>query len=413
MRFFDKFIRIFKKTDYKPKEKDISNRIYNLECEKHKLDSQLKQINTFNTNLSWYKIELTSQKPKDINSFTPYKLKKITNMKDLQKKREYEEAEKIHKLKSSIRQDLNRVHIFIDKEDTDEASKLLYTTAPFIKDLKDKDLEKLFYELKDKIVDINENIRIKEKKRKEEEAKQIHEEEIRKKEIERQRKEREEAEYIRKEKEKIESVREYEEKLRKEEQRRISELLRLRNLGTTKKNNANEFIKYLQNQQVQYFYHFTDKKNLISIKESGGLCSWKYCSENKIHISNSGGDDESKILDQRYNLEDYVRLSFCSNHPMAYRKYKEGAQLVLLKIKIEVAVFADTMFSDKNATDSSHSHGGSFEDLKKVNIQATKLPYLKKDDVNFKYHQAECMVKTFVPIEYIVNINNPEIMNFE
>ena len=48
--------------------------------------------------------------------------------------------------------------------------------------------------------------------------------------------------------------------------------------------------------------------------------------------------------------------------------------------------------------------GGSLLDLKRVNFDATKRHFVSKNDEDFKPHQAEVMVKTFVPLKYIVNI---------
>jgi hypothetical protein len=59
-----------------------------------------------------------------------------------------------------------------------------------------------------------------------------------------------------------------------------------------------------------------------------------------------------------------------------------------------------------NATDSLHTHGSSLSDLKRINFAATKMDFLKKEDPNFKPSQAEVMVKTWIPIEYITNIHH-------
>ena len=79
-----------------------------------------------------------------------------------------------------------------------------------------------------------------------------------------------------------------------------------------------------------------------------------------------------------------------------------GYNLVLLKIKIDVACLAGTQFSDMNATDSMHHHGPSLEDLKRIDLSATKQAFVSRDSGIFKQHQAEVMVKTFVPTEYII-----------
>jgi hypothetical protein len=155
---------------------------------------------------------------------------------------------------------------------------------------------------------------------------------------------------------------------------------------------------------VSYFYHFTDRRNLASIREHGGLFSWKYCEDHGITIPYTGGSDFSRSLDRNHGLADFVRLSFCDDHPMAFRLKKNGYDLVLLKIKVDVASIDTTLFSDMNATDSNHHHGDSLADLQRVDISATRADYLSSSDPRFKPHQAEVLVKTFVPLKYIVKL---------
>ena len=162
----------------------------------------------------------------------------------------------------------------------------------------------------------------------------------------------------------------------------------------------------MDNNGIQYLYHFTDRRNIPSIKSHGGLFSWYYCKKNNITIPCQGGDYDSQELDKKYGLEDYVRLSFCDDHPMAFRLQQSGSDIVVLKIKVDVALLKDTLFSDINAADKLHTHGGKLEDLKKVNFNATKRNYVRKDDIDFKPHQAEVMVKTFVSKKYIINLDS-------
>ena len=84
----------------------------------------------------------------------------------------------------------------------------------------------------------------------------------------------------------------------------------------------------------------------------------------------------------------------------------EVYDIVILKIEVDVALLKGTLFSDINAVDKLHTHGGELDDLKRVNFNATKRNYVRKDDDDFKPHQAEVMVKTFVPKKYIVNLDN-------
>ena len=188
---------------------------------------------------------------------------------------------------------------------------------------------------------------------------------------------------------------------RKKEEEKKEELQRL----FTKKSNWQNFAEILRENNIYKFYHFTDRANLKSIREKGGLFSWHYCDNHDVFIPKTGGDTLSRDLDKSHKLHDYVRLSFCDDHPMQFRLSQSGYNLVILEVKIDVAFFENTRFSDINAADKKHNQGASLEDLKRVKFTATKRNYVRKEDPDFKFHQAEIMVKTWIPIEYITNIN--------
>lgn len=253
-----------------------------------------------------------------------------------------------------------------------------------------------------------------ERKEKEERERQIL---IREKEIEQKRNEIEKR--LNENKEKVleyERIRrekrlEQERKEREERERRIileRERLRrmmgedLYHVSHNMKSNASSYIEYLKTNRINHLYHFTDRRNLQSIKDRGGLFSWKYCVDNNIEIPFPGGGEESRSLDLRHGLSDYVRLSFCTEHPMAYvlRSIK-NYDIIILRVKIDVVGLEGTLFSDINATDNNHHHGGTIEDLKRINLDATQQEYVGRSSEFFKQHQAEVMVKTFIPLEYI------------
>lgn len=171
-----------------------------------------------------------------------------------------------------------------------------------------------------------------------------------------------------------------------------------------------KILNLLRMNGITFFYHFTAASNIDSIKHNGGLYSWWSLDQKKLKVPFRGGEGIGYVLDQRYALQDYVRLSFCDDHPMAYKFKQQGIKLVLLKIDIEVATWNDTLFSDRNATDNSHHHGGRYEDLTKVDFDAVKMHYVRRDDPEFKPHQAEVMVKSFMPLKYIKNIDSPLYM---
>ena len=93
---------------------------------------------------------------------------------------------------------------------------------------------------------------------------------------------------------------------------------------------------------------------------------------------------------------------------MVYRlKTQNHFDLVLLKIKLDVAWSLNTLFSDCNATSNSHHIGLALNDLKRIDFEAVKKHYLRRDDEDFGKHQAELLIKTHIPLSFIENINNP------
>jgi len=173
----------------------------------------------------------------------------------------------------------------------------------------------------------------------------------------------------------------------------------------SKRANWRDFQRVLQENGITAFYHFTDFQNLKSIKDNNGLYSWHYADSNEIIINFPGGDTLSRDLDKRYGLQDYVRVSFCTNHPMQYRLEQRGRNLALLKVDIEVAYYENTIFCNINATDSNHQKGNHIEDLERIRFSATKRTFVSREDPDFKHHQAEVLVKTWIPLEQITNIN--------
>lgn len=405
MGFFDRILNLFSRSRrQKERIEKISRRIEELSqsSEANKEKSKTIQKKQFSVpSITYHK-----PKRKDIAVFTPRQFGDITKMSFFIKKREEEHKKYIETLKVQITTLFPLIEKSISNEDISSATRQLKQCLPLLREVKDEQLWSQYRKLEESVKELREILLQREIAKKEAERKA-------REEAERQRKLAEERERKRIEQERLEKERrakEQEERLRAEQQQKQAEIDRLSNLVTRKKADAESIRTYLSTNHVYQFYHFTDRRNIPKIKEMGGLYSWSYCEDHDIRIPNPGGDDQSRELDRRYGLQDFVRLSFCDDHPMAYRKQQEGADLVLLVIDVEVATFLETLFSDMNATDVRHNHGDNLEALKRVDIDATKQSYVRNTSPSFKPHQAECMIKTFIPIKYIKNIDNPRRM---
>lgn len=180
-------------------------------------------------------------------------------------------------------------------------------------------------------------------------------------------------------------------------------------MDKNKRNNWTDFREILEQHHVDRLYHFTDRDNLESIINNGGLYSWADCEEKGIKIAKQGGSDTSRSLDTRDGLQHYVRLSFTRNHPMMYVAMNDGriSNPVILEIDPEVIYWDDTLYADRNATRNGAQKGGSLADFKKIHFGSVKArTHFDLDESEQPYYQAEVMVKHFVPLKYITNIGN-------
>ena len=197
-----------------------------------------------------------------------------------------------------------------------------------------------------------------------------------------------------------------EESKRKKQEERTARLKSL----LIKKSNWEDYQNILKKNKIKSLYHFTDKANIKSIIKNGGLYSWFHSDKNDITISYPGGDSLSRDLDKKYGLQDYVRLSFTKAHPMMFVAVNQGRikNAVILEIDLNVCYFIDTKYSDMNATKTGHNCGSLIDDLEaiKFNIVKQHNHFDISNEEDVKYFQAEVLVKTWIPIEFINNIND-------
>ncbi len=176
-----------------------------------------------------------------------------------------------------------------------------------------------------------------------------------------------------------------------------------------KKTNWQEYQQVLKDGRITKLYHFTDRDNLESIIQHGGLYSWADCEEKGIKIAKPGSSGPSRSLDSRDGLEHYVRLSYVPDHPMKFVAMNEGriSNPVILEIDLETALWDNTLYADRNATRNGAHIGGKLDDLKLVHFSLFwGRRYFDLSEEDKMHYQAEVMVKNFIPLKYIKNIGN-------
>ena len=118
--------------------------------------------------------------------------------------------------------------------------------------------------------------------------------------------------------------------------------------------------------------------------------------------SKMNSDALSRDLDAKAGLQDYVRLSFCSNDPMMHVAKKENriGTPVLLRVHLDALFRPGAKFSDCNATrrDASIADTPTQVCLALTTQQsAFDVPtHLRK------FYQAEVLVPSPVPAEFII-----------
>ena len=176
-----------------------------------------------------------------------------------------------------------------------------------------------------------------------------------------------------------------------------------------KKNNWQEFKALMDQHHITKLYHFTDRDNLESIIQNGGLYSWADCEENGIDIKRPGGSLQSRELDKRVGLQHHVRVSFTTRHPMMYVAMNDGrlANPVVLEIDPEVVYWDDTQYSDRNAAKNGAKIGKTIQDFELIKFDVVKTrSYFDLPEEEQPFYQAEVLVKNFIPLQYITNIRN-------
>lgn len=164
-----------------------------------------------------------------------------------------------------------------------------------------------------------------------------------------------------------------------------------------------EILKFIKENNIKYLYHFTAIDNLESIKEIGALLSFKECKTRGI-TPIGGGNELSKQIDNQRGLDDYVRLSFCSDHPMRWHLKSNGIRTILIAYNPKILLLPGVLVSDINAIDSKAEIAEAYTGLLNVKIDAIHRTYVRNTDPDFKYHQAEILVPHSLDNDYAIGI---------
>lgn len=125
------------------------------------------------------------------------------------------------------------------------------------------------------------------------------------------------------------------------------------------------------------FFHFTDRRNLPAIRQSG-LLSMRAQREKGQTAVVPGGNQWSIDADRRSGMDAYVHLCFFSEHPMEWVARKEGriGETVFLKIAPQALLTPGTMIVDTVSNRAGANPRPAEEIIKSLDL---KVIYTRTD----------------------------------
>lgn len=104
--------------------------------------------------------------------------------------------------------------------------------------------------------------------------------------------------------------------------------------------------------QFNHFYHFTDRRNLDSIRSNGLLCTGALRQHKMLENVVTGGDENSLNSDIQNGTDQYVCLCFTNNHPMCHRARERGLDPVYLSVDPSIIKNSGVMITDAASNQS-------------------------------------------------------------
>jgi hypothetical protein len=164
--------------------------------------------------------------------------------------------------------------------------------------------------------------------------------------------------------------------------------------------------------QIPFFYHFTDYRNLALIRELGGLYPLARLKRNGIEVPAPGGNRWSQEADGLKGMDEYVHLCFRDTHPMEFRAREEGRieRSIFLLIDRKVLQLDGLRFTP-DVSNKSGVCSYTIEEAREM-IDFEVL-YTRTDWCNPEIQQrlqqaekCEILVPVRIPLNLILNIQN-------
>ena len=169
-----------------------------------------------------------------------------------------------------------------------------------------------------------------------------------------------------------------------------------------KKTEWRKIDQCLKNNSIHSLYHFTDRRNVDSIR-SHGLLSLEACRKRGIEVPRPGGNTISQDQDHRNGFGNCIHLSLVKRSKMLGQATADERKLspVWLEISSRVAIWKRTRFDIGNSARYRPETGSELVDLEKIFADGRpNCPFLG---------QAEILVCSSIPVEFITFPNEASV----
>jgi hypothetical protein len=190
------------------------------------------------------------------------------------------------------------------------------------------------------------------------------------------------------------------------------------------KEDHREISAFLNNQNCQGFYHFTDVTNLRTIFREGFIASRNLATDLNLMSVDTEGDISTynntvcfaQDITNQYvdwnttmHVRDFARFNIQSNNPIQYRwegidDTRNGntqvPQPCIIKVSKEIAEVSDVFFSETNANSTMQEYGQRAEHIQRIPVHS--LQYSR--NCNTYERGAEVLYPRGIPVNFIEEI---------
>jgi len=162
--------------------------------------------------------------------------------------------------------------------------------------------------------------------------------------------------------------------------------------------------------RIPSLFHFTDRRNLRTIRKLGGLYPLATLRAMNVDIPAPGGNQWSHDADEMKGMDKYVHLCFRPTHPMEFRAREEGriVDSIFLAVHPDILLWDGVRFSPDVSNKSGVQHYAVLEALDQIDYEVlyTRTDW-REASVQQRLQQAEkceVLVPRVIPLEMIRNL---------